>query len=66
MGTECLSLSSPWLEDVENPLRTLGDNSSMSNGGISPLIAVLILGRFWRFIRIGHAVYLLQGSEETF
>lgn len=66
MATECLSLTSPWLEDVENPLRTLGENSSMSNGGISPLIAVLILGRFWRFIRIGHAVYLLQGSEETF
>lgn len=66
MATECLSLFSPWLEDVENPLQTLGENSSMSNGGISPLIAVLILGRFWRFIRIGHAVYLLQGSEETF
>ena len=63
--TEFLSLFGPSLGDIENPLRTLGPNSSMSNGAISPLIAVLILGRFWRFIRIGHAVYLLQGSEET-
>ncbi|CAL1150436.1 unnamed protein product [Cladocopium goreaui] len=62
--TEFLSLFGPSLGDIENPLRTLGPNSSMSNGAISPLIAVLILGRFWRFIRIGHAVYLLQGSEE--
>ena len=64
LGTEFLSLFNPSLEDIENPLQTLGPNSSMSNGAISPLIAVLILGRFWRFIRIGHAVYLLQGSEE--
>lgn len=64
LGTEFLALLSPSLEDIENPLETLGPNSSMSNGAISPLIAVLILGRFWRFIRIGHAVYLLQGAEE--
>lgn len=24
----------------------------------------MIIGRFWRFARIGHAVYLLQESEE--
>lgn len=26
--------------------------------------ALLIIGRFWRFARIGHAVYLLQAAEE--
>lgn len=63
LGTEILSLSAPSLEALENPLETMGGRASVSSG-VSPLIAILVLGRFWRFIRIGHAVYLLQGSEE--
>ena len=64
LGTEILSLTSPGLEAVESPLQTMGQKASMASGAVSPLVAILILGRFWRFLRIGHAVYLLQGSEE--
>ncbi|CAK9073295.1 unnamed protein product [Durusdinium trenchii] len=64
LGTEILSLASPSLGQLENPLQTLGQKASISSGAVSPLIALLILGRFWRFFRIGHSVYLLQGTEE--
>lgn len=47
-----------------NPTTKLHTASSMIAEGFSPVTALMIIGRFWRFARIGHAVYLLQESED--
>lgn len=47
-----------------NTTTSLGTASSLYREGGSPVAALLIMGRFWRFARIGHAVYLLQAAEE--
>jgi len=63
--TEVIGVVNHFSESVGlNPTTTLGTASSMMAEGFSPVAALMIIGRFWRFARIGHAVYLLQESED--
>lgn len=63
--TEVIGVVGHFSESVGlNPTTTLGTASSMMAEGFSPVAALMIIGRFWRFARIGHAVYLLQESED--
>lgn len=65
MATEILALVHHDKDGPDvNTTTSLGTASSLYRDGGSPVAALLIIGRFWRFARIGHAVYLLQAAEE--
>lgn len=64
MATEILDIVHHDKDDTDvNTTASSGTASSLYRGG-SPVAALLIIGRFWRFELIGHAVYLLQAAEE--
>eukprot|EP00439_Symbiodinium_sp_Y106_P065404 s2047_g10.t1 len=72
IGSEILSFTitdDPRLEAAEEMLEpsTLTNRGSIAKdvGGAAHVVGVIIFARFWRFFRVGHAVYFIESEEDS-